>query len=134
MPDQQFQMMQQQQSLPMGAVSQSEFDGACGPEVRQAARFKVDIETDSTHPVDRMQDQQNRIAFIGAVGQYLSGVILLLQLLDGLLQLRQLLPPDRRPGPTLRAPLQLGADLNGTDAARAHLIESAFLHSRDHTG
>ena len=76
MPDQQFQMMQQQQSLPMGAVSQSEFDGAIAVLKSDKLRgFKVDIETDSTIPVDRMQDQQNRIAFIGAVGQYLSGVI-----------------------------------------------------------
>jgi len=76
MPDQQFQMMQQQQSLPVGAVSQSEFDGAIAVLKSDKLRgFKVDIETDSTIPVDRMQDQQNRIAFIGAVGQYLSGVI-----------------------------------------------------------
>jgi len=75
-PDQQFMMMQQQQQVPAGAVRQSEFDQAIQVLKSDKLRgFKVDIETDSTIPVDRMQDQQNRIAFIQAVGQYLTGVI-----------------------------------------------------------
>lgn len=75
-PDQQFQMMQQQQQVPAGAIKQSEFDQAIAVLKSDKLRgFKVDIETDSTIPVDRMQDQQNRIAFIQAVGQYLTGVI-----------------------------------------------------------
>jgi DNA-binding transcriptional MerR regulator len=76
LPDLQYQQMQQQQSLPVGAVSQSEFDQAIQVLKSDKLRgFKVDIETDSTIPVDRMQDQQNRIAFIQAVGQYLTGII-----------------------------------------------------------
>lgn len=75
-PDQQFQMMQQQQQVTAGAIPQSEFDQAIQILKSDKLRgFKVDIETDSTIPVDRMQDQQNRIAFIQAVGQYLTGVI-----------------------------------------------------------
>jgi len=59
MPDQQFQMMQQQQSLPMGAVSQSEFDGAIAVLKSDKLRgFKVDYRDRFHHPVDRMQDQQ----------------------------------------------------------------------------
>src|SRR5207245_422994 len=55
---------------------QSEFDQAVQIIKDDKLRgFKVDIESDSTIPVDRQQDQQNRIAFIGAVGQYLTGVI-----------------------------------------------------------
>jgi hypothetical protein len=75
-PDQQFMMMEQQQAVPAGSVKQSEFDQAIQVLKSDKLRgFKVDIETDSTIPVDRMQDQQNRIAFIQAVGQYLTGVI-----------------------------------------------------------
>lgn len=75
-PDAQFAMMQQQQAIPAAAVKQSEFDQAIQILKSDKLRgFKVDIETDSTIPVDRMQDQQNRIAFIQAVGQYLTGVI-----------------------------------------------------------
>lgn len=75
-PDAQFQTLKQSDSLPAGAVSQSEFDQAIQIIRSDKLRgFKVDIETDSTVPVDRMQDQTNRVQFMQAVGQYLQGVI-----------------------------------------------------------
>lgn len=71
-----FQQMQQAQQVPAGAIAQSEFDQAIQILKDDKLRgFKVDIETDSTIPVDRQQDQQNRIAFISAIGQYLTGII-----------------------------------------------------------
>lgn len=76
LPDQQFEMMKQQQSLPGGAVSESEFAAAIQIIKDDKLRgFKVDIETDSTVPVDKNQEQQNRVAFMAAIGQYLQGVI-----------------------------------------------------------
>lgn len=75
-PDQVFAQMKQQQSVPAGAVSQGEFTQACQLIKSDKLRgFKIDIETDSTVPVDKDTEQKNRVDFIGAVGQYLQGVI-----------------------------------------------------------
>jgi hypothetical protein len=75
-PDMQFQQMQQQQQVPANTVSQSEFLKACQLIKDDKLRgFRIDIETDSTIPVDRASEQQNRIQFIQAVGQYLTGIL-----------------------------------------------------------
>lgn len=75
-PDMQFQQMQQQQQVPANTVSQSEFLKACQLIKDDKLRgFRIDIETDSTIPVDRANEQQNRIQFIQAVGQYLTGIL-----------------------------------------------------------
>lgn len=76
LPDAQFEQMKQQDSLPAGAVSETQFAEAIHIIRSDKLRgFIVDVETDSTVPVDRKLEQQNRIAFIQAVGQYLQGVI-----------------------------------------------------------
>lgn len=75
-PDQVFAQLKQQQSIPAGAVSASEFTKACALIKSDKLRgFKIDIETDSTVPVDKDTEQKNRVEFIGAIGQYLQGVI-----------------------------------------------------------
>jgi hypothetical protein len=75
-PDMAFQQMQQQQQVPANTVSQSEFLKACQLIKDDKLRgFRIDIETDSTIPVDRANEQQNRIQFIQAVGQYLTGIL-----------------------------------------------------------
>ena len=75
-PDQQYMQLKQQQQLEAGMVSQSEFDQAIQIIKSDKLRgFKVDIETDSTIPVDNDSEQQNRIAFMSAIGSYLQGVI-----------------------------------------------------------
>lgn len=76
MPDQQFEQLKQQQSLPSNTVSQTEFMQACRLIKSDKLRgFRIDIETDSTVPVDKDNEQKNRVEFIGAVGQYLQGVL-----------------------------------------------------------
>lgn len=75
-PDLQYQQAKQSQSLPVGSVSESEFMAACQMIRSDKLRgFNIDIETDSTIPVDRAGEQQNRVAFIAAIGQYLQGII-----------------------------------------------------------
>jgi hypothetical protein len=75
-PDEVFQQLKQQQSVPAGAVSASEFTQACALIKSDKLRgFKIDVETDSTVPVDKDTEQKNRVEFIGAIGQYLQGVI-----------------------------------------------------------
>lgn len=75
-PDLQYQQAKQDQSLPVGAVSESEFMAACHMIRNDKLRgFNIDIESDSTIPVDRAGEQQNRVAFIAAIGQYLQGII-----------------------------------------------------------
>jgi hypothetical protein len=75
-PDMTFQQMQQQQQVPANTVAQSEFLQACQLIKSDKLRgFRIDIETDSTIPVDRANEQQNRIQFIQAVGQYLTGIL-----------------------------------------------------------
>lgn len=75
-PDAAFQQMQANQQVPANTVSQSEFMAACQLIKDDKQRgFRIDIETDSTIPVDRANEQQNRIQFIQAVGQYLTGVL-----------------------------------------------------------
>lgn len=75
-PDAIFQQMQAQQEVPANTVPESEFQQACALIKSDKLRgFRIDIETDSTIPVDRANEQQNRIAFITAVGQYLQGVL-----------------------------------------------------------
>lgn len=75
-PDMQFQQMKQQQQVPANTVPESEFMQACQLIKSDKLRgFRIDIETDSTIPVDRANEQQNRIQFIQAVGQYLTGIL-----------------------------------------------------------
>lgn len=75
-PDMQFQQMQQNQQVPANTVAESEFQQACQLIKSDKLRgFRIDIETDSTIPVDRANEQQNRIQFIQAVGQYLTGIL-----------------------------------------------------------
>jgi hypothetical protein len=75
-PDPVFQQLKQQQSVPTGAVSASEFTQACALIKSDKLRgFKIEIETDSTVPVDKDTEQKNRVEFIAAIGQYLQGVI-----------------------------------------------------------
>jgi hypothetical protein len=75
-PDQVFAQLKQQQSIPAGAVSATEFTQACALIRSDKLRgFKIDIETDSTVPVDKDTEQKNRVEFIAAIGQYLQGVI-----------------------------------------------------------
>lgn len=76
MPDAMYEQAKAQQSLEAGQVSESVFMEACQIIRSDKLRgFSVDIETDSTIPVDRKTEQENRIAFMGAIGQYLQGVI-----------------------------------------------------------
>jgi hypothetical protein len=75
-PDMAFQQMQQQQQVPANTISETEFMKACQLIKDDKLRgFRIDIETDSTIPVDRANEQQNRIQFIQAVGQYLTGIL-----------------------------------------------------------
>lgn len=75
-PDQVFEQLKKTQSIPAGSVSESEFMQACKLIKSDKLRgFKIDIETDSTVPVDKDTEQKNRVEFIGAIGQYLQGVI-----------------------------------------------------------
>lgn len=74
--DEIYAQLKQQQSLQTNMVSMSEFMGAIKIIKSDKLRgFKVDIETDSTIEVNRDQEQQNRVAFMGAIGQYLQGVL-----------------------------------------------------------
>lgn len=76
MPDQAYQLAKQAQALDSGAVSQTDFLSACALLKSDKLRgFKIDIETDSTVPVDKNAEQQNRVQFMQAIGQYLAGVI-----------------------------------------------------------
>lgn len=76
LPDQLYEQAKTEQKLEAGQVSQSQFMEACQMIKSDKLRgFRVDIETDSTIPVDRKSEQENRIAFMGAIGQYLQGVI-----------------------------------------------------------
>lgn len=76
MPDAQYQQMKAESALPANTVSQSEFMAACQLIKSDKLRgFRIDIETDSTTPVDRDTEQQNRVAFITAVGTYLQGIL-----------------------------------------------------------
>jgi hypothetical protein len=75
-PDQAFAQLKQQQSVPANSVSELEFMQACALIKSDKLRgFKIDIETDSTVPVDKDTEQKNRIEFISAIGQYLTGII-----------------------------------------------------------
>lgn len=75
-PDDAFAQLKQNDELPAGAVSESEFGQAIQIIKSDKLRgFKIDIETDSTIPVDRQGEQENRVAFMQAIGQYLQGVI-----------------------------------------------------------
>lgn len=75
-PDMEFEQMKQQKQLEAGMISESEFNQAIQIIRSDKLRgFKVDIETDSTVPVDKESEQQNRIAFVTAIGTYLQGVI-----------------------------------------------------------
>lgn len=76
LPDALYEQAKAQQSLESGQVSESVFMQACAIIKSDKLRgFNVDIETDSTIPVDKRSEQENRVAFMGAIGQYLQGVI-----------------------------------------------------------
>lgn len=75
-PDAQFEQLKQQKQLESGMVSESEFNQAIQIIKSDKMRgFNVDIEADSTVPVNLQAEQQGRIAFITAIGTYLQGVI-----------------------------------------------------------
>lgn len=75
-PDEQFAQLKQSGELQPNTVSQSDFMQACALIKSDKLRgFRIDIETDSTVPVDKDTEQQNRVQFMQAVGQYLQGVI-----------------------------------------------------------
>lgn len=76
LPDPLFEQAKAQKRLESGQVSESQFNEACAIIRSDKLRgFTVDIETDSTIPVDKRSEQEGRVAFMGAVGQYLQGVI-----------------------------------------------------------
>lgn len=80
-PDQLFQQAKQQKQLEVGMVSESEFNQALQILRSDKLRgFKVDVESDSTIPVDKDGEQQNRVAFIQAIGQFLHGIIPAIQM------------------------------------------------------
>jgi hypothetical protein len=75
-PDDAFAQMKQGGDLQPNTVSQSDFLQACALIKSDKLRgFRIDIETDSTVPVDKDTEQQNRVQFMQAVGQYLQGII-----------------------------------------------------------
>jgi hypothetical protein len=76
MPDEAFMQAKQSGDLQPNTVSQSDFLKACQLIKSDKLRgFRIDIETDSTVPVDKDTEQQNRVQFMQAVGQYLQGII-----------------------------------------------------------
>jgi hypothetical protein len=80
-PDQVIAQLKQQNKLEVGMVSESEFAQAIQILRSDKLRgFKVDVETDSTIPVDKDGEQQNRVAFIQAIGQFLQGIIPAIQM------------------------------------------------------
>lgn len=75
-PDEAFMQAKQEQSLQPNTVSQSDFLKACQLIKSDKLRgFRIDIETDSTVPVDQATEQQNRVAFMQAIGQFLQGIL-----------------------------------------------------------
>lgn len=76
LPDEAFAQQKQSGDLQPNTVSQSDFLQACQLIKSDKLRgFRIDIETDSTVPVDKDTEQQNRVQFMQAVGQYLQGII-----------------------------------------------------------
>lgn len=76
LPDQLVAQQKQAGELKPNTVSESEFMQACQLIKSDKLRgFRIDIETDSTVPVDKDTEQQNRVQFMQAVGQYLQGII-----------------------------------------------------------
>lgn len=76
LPDQEYIARKQANQVDPGMVSESEFTAAIKLLKDDKLRgFRIDIETDSTIPVDKTAEQENRVAFMQAVGQYLQGVI-----------------------------------------------------------
>lgn len=76
LPDLVWEQMKAAQVVPAGAVSESEFAQACAILKSDKLRgFKVDIEIDSTIPVDRDRDQQNRTLFLQAIAQFMTGAL-----------------------------------------------------------
>lgn len=75
-PDAIWQQQKEAGEVEPNTVSESDFMAACAMIRSDKLRgFRIDIETDSTIPVDRANEQQNRIAFIQAVGNYLQGIL-----------------------------------------------------------
>jgi hypothetical protein len=75
-PDPIYAQMKAAQQIDPGMVSESEFQGALQLLKNDKLRgFRIDIETDSTVPVDKATEQQNRVEFMSAIGSFLQGVI-----------------------------------------------------------
>jgi hypothetical protein len=73
LPDLAYDQMKQQKKLPVGAISESEFNSAIQILQNDKLRgFKVDIETDSTIPADKQSEQQGRMEFLQAMASYLQ--------------------------------------------------------------
>jgi hypothetical protein len=76
LPDQAIEQAKAQKSLQVGQISQTEFQQALVILRSDKMRgFKIDIETDSTIPADKEGEQQRRVEFLGAVGQYLTSIM-----------------------------------------------------------
>lgn len=75
-PDAQHAQLKQSGELQPNTVSETEFQQACALIKSDKLRgFRIDIETDSTVPVDKDTEQKNRVEFMSAVGGYLQGII-----------------------------------------------------------
>jgi myosin heavy subunit len=75
-PDQQWVMLKQQKQIPAGAVSETEFSQALALVKSSKLRgFKIDVETDSTIPEDKTEEQDKRVQFITALSQYLANAL-----------------------------------------------------------
>ena len=75
-PDVMYADLKSQQQIDPGMVSETEFKGALQLLKNDKLRgFRIDIETDSTVPVDKATEQQNRVEFMSAIGSFLQGII-----------------------------------------------------------
>jgi len=73
LPDIAYAKAEQAGELPAGAVSETTFMAACKVLKSDKLRgFKVSIETDSTVPVDREAEQEQRTAFVQGLAQFMQ--------------------------------------------------------------
>jgi hypothetical protein len=85
LPDPAYAQAQQGGQLPAGAISETDFMQACAMIKSDKLRgYNVDIETDSTAPVDKDMEQKNRVEFITAVSTFLEKALPAIQ--QGMLQ------------------------------------------------
>lgn len=73
LPDIAYAQMKQAKELPAGAVSETMFMQACALLRSDKLRgFRIDIETDSTVPIDKEMEQEQRTQFVQGLAQFLS--------------------------------------------------------------